>query len=87
MWNMEYLFRVLLMLFSSLVSRGKEIRMVNIADRIKASCIKIVRLVLETESGWGGWICLIKGPYETFFLLRRSFRWNISHSLGSPCSF
>lgn len=54
MWNMEYLFRVLLMLFSSLVSRGSEIRMVNIVDRIKASCIKIVRLVLETESGGGG---------------------------------
>ena len=60
MWNMEYLFRVLLMLFSSLVSMGKEIRMVNIADRIKASCIKIVRLVLETESGWGG----VDMPYQ-----------------------
>lgn len=36
---------------------------------------------------WGQGICLIKGPYETFFLLRRSFRWNISHSLGSLCSF
>ena len=47
MWSMEYLFRVLLMLFSPLVSRGKEIRMVNIVKRIKASCIKIVRLVLE----------------------------------------
>lgn len=47
MWNMEYLFRVLLMLFSCLLSRGKEIRMVNIVERIKASCSKIVRLVLE----------------------------------------
>lgn len=32
---------------SCLLSRGKEIRMVNIVERIKASYIKIVRLVLE----------------------------------------
>lgn len=32
-------------------------------------------------------MCLIKGPYGTSFLSRRSFRWNVSHSLGSLCPF
>ena len=64
---MEYLFRVLLMLFSCLLSRGKEIRMVNIVERIKASCIKIVRLVLER-----GWIWLWAGDMS----YQRSL-WNI----------
>ena len=32
-------------------------------------------------------MCLVKGPYGTFFRSRRSFGCNVGHSLGSLCSF